>query len=402
MVHPDKYLEEDIMKTLSINEVSQLVSVKAAPAVTVYLATNAMGREAHKNFRTNLDALYKSIERSVSWKYPGARGEKLLASLREDLKTLRPERSRGGLAIFYSESFRGVLYLPTPVSNLAVTADSFHLKPVLKAQQLRRSFYLLSFGHNSADFYKVTADKISRLESHSYDTYLYAISDGPPNSVYTATGTMDLGDSMEQLRRSIDIHLTVENLPLLLAGSLYHQNIYRNTCTYPYLVESGMNGDTTRQTPDGLYHVSSVFMEQYFSAFQEHAIRSFERAELQGETTSKLKDIARAAVHGKIRHLFVAEDRHIWGQLCQETGEITIVSGHQRCGNDDILDDLAEIILAQKGEVTVLPSILMPDNQPVAAILKTSPNMKSDMKSLDSFMPAMVPPSLDHSIRFSA
>ena len=36
-----------------------------------------------------------------------------------------------------------------------------------------------------------------------------------------------------------------------------------------------------------------------------------------------------------------------------------MIQGRENDGNDDILDDLAELTLQRSGEVTVLPSLLM-------------------------------------------
>jgi hypothetical protein len=56
--------------------------------------------------------------------------------------------------------------------------------------------------------------------------------------------------------------------------------------------------------------------------------------------------------------------------LNRETGEISLSGTVQEGGGDDLLDDLAEAVLARSGDVLVVPKARMPGVEPAAAILR--------------------------------
>lgn len=389
------------MKRLKLKEALGLISAKSSPAISIYLGTNVSGRDSHRTLADNLHKLYQSTEAVIKQKYQGKVARPLLDGLKQALRSIRLRRSRGGIALFHSEGFTGLLKLPTPVKDLTVTADSFHLKPVLKASQLRRSFYLLAFESDSGHFYKVSADKITKLESANVlSSYAHGtIGESPPSAKSRIRGTDNLEMSLEDLNRKLELHCSLERLPLLLAGSVYHQNLFRSMSAYPYIVEGGMSGDISQHNQRSLWYMSSIFMEQYFAAFDDQVLKRFEQAEMKGHTTSRLGIIASAAVRGNVKHLLIAEDRHIWGRFDRSTGKLRLVTEHDKAGTDDVLDDIAEVTLLKQGEVTVLPSILMPEGQPIAAILKGAAHMNFARQEITGYLPA---PILSHSIRVAA
>ena len=76
-----------------------------------------------------------------------------------------------------------------------------------------------------------------------------------------------------------------------------------------------------------------------------------------------------AAAESRIESLFVESDRLIPGRLDQTTG-ITTLSSMENPQVDDLLDDLAELVLNKGGKVVVAPSRHMPTTTGVAAIFR--------------------------------
>lgn len=77
------------------------------------------------------------------------------------------------------------------------------------------------------------------------------------------------------------------------------------------------------------------------------------------------------ALARKVKHLFVNEKMNVWGKINYETGSFTY-SPRQTETEDDVLDDLAEIVLRNHGVVTVLPPAKMPGERAACAILTGS------------------------------
>jgi hypothetical protein len=93
---------------------------------------------------------------------------------------------------------------------------------------------------------------------------------------------------------------------------------------------------------------------------------SFHTARAQHAASADLSDVARAAVAGRVATLLVEADRVIPGIVDRTSGAIApseLASPHV----DDMLDDLAELVLAKGGEVVVVPREGMPTDSGLAA-----------------------------------
>jgi hypothetical protein len=65
----------------------------------------------------------------------------------------------------------------------------------------------------------------------------------------------------------------------------------------------------------------------------------------------------------------VASDKHIVARLARNSGKLEQAQLDDGVA-DDLLDDLAELVLRQDGQVLVLPQVAMPSDTGVAAIYR--------------------------------
>jgi hypothetical protein len=90
----------------------------------------------------------------------------------------------------------------------------------------------------------------------------------------------------------------------------------------------------------------------------------------RGLAADILTRVAEAAVVGRVRRLLVADGRPLFGRVDRTTGEVTLHAGQTGPQDDDVLDDLAEIVLARGGEVVVLDPPKMPDETAAVATFR--------------------------------
>ena len=95
----------------------------------------------------------------------------------------------------------------------------------------------------------------------------------------------------------------------------------------------------------------------------------FEEADELGLARRNLFQIAHAAVEGRVKKLILAEDMVIWGKLDRKTGGILLNPFQMDHEDDDVLDDLAEVVISKGGEVLIVPMESMPKARPALAIL---------------------------------
>jgi hypothetical protein len=89
--------------------------------------------------------------------------------------------------------------------------------------------------------------------------------------------------------------------------------------------------------------------------------------------------IAKAAIQGRIRKLIVADEIRIFGKLDLKTGGMAIHPFDLDHEDDDILDDLAQTVLAQGGEVVLASRDEIPKGRPVLAILNHENRKESQL-----------------------
>ena len=85
--------------------------------------------------------------------------------------------------------------------------------------------------------------------------------------------------------------------------------------------------------------------------------------------SDNLEQIAESAVAARVATLLVEADRLIPGRLNLTTGEIQLAD-LANSNVDDVLDDVAELVLKNGGQAVVVPKERMPAQTGVAAIYR--------------------------------
>jgi tetratricopeptide (TPR) repeat protein len=379
-----------IMKEMSVNEAVKLLKSKSAPAISIYLKTDHKDRDGMSKVRANLASLYKTIEGLIVRTYDVRTKERLLGPLKNALSGLKLSQSKGGIAIYHNENFTGVVKVPTLVSDLAVAAESFHLKPMLRCAQLRKNYYLLAIRRSCADLYLVTAEeakKVDRFDIARKREDQSSTKERDDSRAWFKKGQKvrklkELNESMNLLNQQLALRCQGERIPLVLGGADQYQEAFRNVCSYVYLLEQGIAGDIEYMDEKGLTALSNHVIEQYYSEIDDSAIAMFQKAEATGLASSDLVEIAQAAARGQVQTLLIAEDRHIWGYLDREFGTVEVLRHKHDATSDDLLDDIAELTILKGGKVRVLSSDQMPHGQPIAAILRWQDVPHSNQTSL--------------------
>ena len=397
--HDVQLMKGNIMniKELAVNEALELVRTRQSPAVSIYLGTDVKDNDPQNTIKANLQRLYRIAEYLVSRTYDTKTKDRLLLPLKRVLSTLKLNQGKGGVAIYHNENFTGVVKLPTPVKDLAVAADSFHIKPVLRCVQLRRAYLVLAFKRKYAELIAVNADGARLIER--FDTTMYTQEPNPKTNGYWRKAAFSLKNrrnkvikhAMHILNRQLDSYWHGERRVLLLVGPKKYQDAFRSSCNYMHLLEKGITGHLDDMSIHALAKHSANMLTQYFAQYDLAAIDMYNKAQASGLATTNLRMIAEAAAHGQINSLFIAEDQHIWGQLDRESGNITLMNQKGDAHTDDLLDDIAELVLLKGGKVTVLPTSQMPDQLAIAAVLRWAPTSTNSMPAVQQIVHSKLP-----------
>ena len=293
---------------------------------------------------------------------------KLAKALLEQLHKLNPSEivkaNKMSFAFFVTESFAGFIFVPFPVYENVVVARSLHLKPIISWLKSGDQFYLITLSPKlcrliRGDSFSLTEIKSVNLSSIDYDKNKN-ISDMTIKSKL-------LTHAEEEFYQ----HVKNNNFPIILGGAADLQELYKRINRDPDVLRERIIGNLDRSTFEDLHNDCLEILNAIRFSNDRSVLAHYQEMKHHGKVIEELNEITIAAIQGRIRNLMVASDRFLWGFLDKTTGKITShINKNLAIPEDDILDDLAEIVIARGGSITLLRHNEMPSDNEAIALLR--------------------------------
>ncbi|WP_400263580.1 hypothetical protein ACFX5U_09800 [Sphingobacterium sp. SG20118] len=161
--------------------------------------------------------------------------------------------------------------------------------------------------------------------------------------------------------KSIYEHYTKPtNLPLILASLPEHQTIFRRQSKNPHLMAEGINQNTRNLSPEELSELAwELIAPQHEQQIQE-LLDHQQAAEQIGRSHWELSEVVKDALDGKIETLLIEENRMILGKIIAAERRIQFPTVDAEELFDDLLDDLAAMVVEKSGSIMVLQKDQMP------------------------------------------
>jgi len=263
-----------------------------------------------------------------------------LESLRSWIDTGEWIQETGSVCVLIQNNMRGFLHLPDSFPELSVVSDSLHIKPLI-------SHILTDFEYGVC----VQDDQGLKLYKH------------------TPRGTqlIDRSNSKEPYRfaQSIIVSNFTRLTPIFIISDRSFFSGLREKLPGNRLIRMHPSSILNKNFNQWIADLSHEWSERLIV----ESVVSYRLARDKGMTEAQFSELCKHALDGTIRTLFVNEDRHIWGVLDRKTGQYRIHRRSDQSQNDDLLDDLAELVLSRGGKVVTLPQGLMPETSPACAII---------------------------------
>lgn len=335
----------------------------------------------------------KALEESLRETYPTREIERLLEpfhALAADVSFWN--HTRAGLAVLGATGVFRVHRLQRSVPELAVVADSFHTKPLLRILQSADRYQILGVSRQMIRLFEGNRDALDEVELATEvpktitdalgeditepDVTVFSFGKAGGRALYSGHGSKndEKQADAERFFRVVDRailehHSRPSGLPLILAALPEHHALFRRVSHNAYLVDEGIGVNPDAVTIDGLRERAWRVVEPYYLGRLASLIEEFTAATSRELGSADLAQVAEAAVAGRVGTLLIDADREVAGRIDRATGHLDL-SDLTRPDADDILDDLAEIVVAMKGRVVVVPTARMPTKTGVAAIYR--------------------------------
>lgn len=358
----------------------------APPCISVYLPT-------HRHHPDNVQDpirfknLVVQVEASLREKYP-------VRDVRAALDRFHRlsgdaafwNHTLDGLAVLAADGVFDVIQLRAPVPERIVVAESFHLKPLLRAVQTADHFHVLGlsrdriqlwegdrYGLDPVDLTEFPATVQEALGSELTEPHKGVVSGGGATHFGTGGRKDELGIDAERFFRFIDkeVHDRFSKpagVPLILVGLAQNAAEFRKLSKNPFLSANGATGDPGAFTADALRAaVWDVVLPQYLARLGQFA-DDFHAARARQLASADVSDVARAATEGRVGRLLIDADKVIPGTLASDGAIRPADLSHPDV--DDLLDDIAERALLTGAEVVVVPHDRMPTDTGLAAVFR--------------------------------
>jgi hypothetical protein len=297
--------------------------------------------------------------------------------------------SRDGLAVFASPDFFKIVELQGPVTPAVEVADSFHIKPLVRIVQQGARFAVLCLSPNNVRLYEGNQYELHEVPLRNVpgnvNETLSGLKGNYPDEAYGQQHKMRPGQpptdkdnmGMEPFLRAVDQALW-ENysrdsrLPIVVCADTKPLMQFTDLTKNEFVLPQGINHSPQHMSAERLRDEAWRIIEPRYAEELERLKEQFRTAQAHQKGSDQLTQVAQAAAAGRVGTLLIDEQTKIPGILDRASGTIESIEGRSdaHAHADDVLDDLAEMVLQMDGQVYVIPHEQMPTDAGVAAVYR--------------------------------
>ncbi|NOT78956.1 MAG: hypothetical protein HOP07_08120 [Bacteriovoracaceae bacterium] len=336
------------MTELDIKNLKALNITSKGPMFSIYLSRIDSIHDP-KSIQDRWKESLSKAELYLLKDYPRVSVDNLISKLTSVNFSEKLDSLDTGIALFYSEdSFDGqvgYIKFQTPIHDLVVVADSFHIKPLIKIKNNVNGFLIVTMTSRAINVLIEYNGHLVKIDSYRNEPG----SEGK-NKKEAAEFFLNASRELNKLFNSY-------RLPIVLAGVKSHLGTMKKLLNQSMLIKESVVGNVEKIKAIELREKVYQILHPYYELKTKSAVSDLENAIYRNRIVTDLEQIAQSAVLGKITKLIVVENKYIWGSINKDTGEIFISPRQINSHDDDILDDLCQIVLERNGEVVVVKEI---------------------------------------------
>jgi hypothetical protein len=378
----------------TMESLAELTAPHQPPCLSLYQPTHRHGPDNQQDL-IRFRNLLKTMESSLRKKYP----EPETRHFMEPFEALALDRefwnqALDGLAVLSGAGMFRVFRLRRPVAELAIVANSFHLKPLRRFLQYVGRYQILGLSLTKIQLFEGDLGTLEEIEpapgvprtitdalgAELTDPHQTVASYGGVSGSIGPTrhgqgGKKDEADKDAQRffravdRAVLEHHSRPSGLPLLLAALPEHHHLFRSISHNSFLMEDGLNLNPFVLTTSKLRQRAWAILEPQYQAWLTTLLDEYRQAQSHGIGSDDLGEVLKGAAAGRVSVLMIASDREIAGRIVGDTGKYEL-AGENKASADDLLDDLAELVDKMGGQVLVMPAEQIPGKTGLAATFR--------------------------------
>jgi len=378
----------------TIESLAELTATHQPPCLSLYQPTHRHSPDNQQDL-IRYRNLLKKMESSLRLKYSEPEIRHFMAPF-EALGLDREfwNQTLDGVAVLSGAGVFRVFRLRRPVPELAIVADSFHVKPLRRFLHFVGRYQILALSLSKIQLFEGDLGTLEEIEPaqgvprtitdalgaeltepHQTVASYGGVGGGIGPTRHGHGGKKDEADKDAQRffravdRAVLEHHSRPSGLPLLLAALPEHHHLFRSISHNSFLMEDALELNPFVLTTSELRERAWAILEPQYQTWLATLRDKYREAQSRGLGSDELGEVLKGAAAGRVSTLMIASDREIAGRIVGDTGTYELADMNE-ANADDLLDDLAELVDKMGGEVLVMPAEQLPSKTGLAATFR--------------------------------
>lgn len=385
---------EELPGILNKEIFTEIANYQANCCVSVFIGTHNSGVEVNEHYDPiAFKNVLQKVEKILKEKNIDATAIEHM--LEPGYELLRDDKfwvqQSPGLAIFIADGYFKYIKMPVTPTEDVVVESSFYVTPLIPIMISKEYFYLLVISKKQCKLFRGDAFGMEYIpveglpkglgeelgDTDVSTTFRTGGRGGTGGANFHGTGGGNNNDDKAYIANYLESVddviwkqiLHYENAPLLLAGVEYLIPIYKSVSDYKNIWEDALTGSHEHEDTTELYKQAREKIEPYFQQRVNKALENYGNQSATQLTSSIIDDVIPATYYGRVSHLFVQKNEHIWGTFNEMENKIKYLDEKEE-GAQDLIDNAVVKTLSTGGEVFVLEKDKMPAESQLAAIFR--------------------------------
>lgn len=383
------------MEILTRELIQELLAISQSPCLSLYMTTHRSHPENLQDI-IRFKNLVKQMEKSLLRKYSSTEAQKHLEPFKALVNdTVFWNHTSEGLAVLSTDGLFKVISLPVSIEEVTVVADSFHTKPLRQYLQSTDRYHVLGLSLHDIRLLEGNRHSLAEIEllpdipgtitdalgddlTDKHSTVAsYGGTGGESNSMHHGHGgrkeetEKDAERFFRVVANSIyEKYSKPSGLPLILAALPEHHKLFQSVNKNPMLLDKCIAVNPASVSIHKLIDMAWEIMEPAYLLKLDTLADSFEQAKANEKGSDEIKEVAIAAVNGRVDTLIIESGRMIAVRITNLITGNTQKKDLKNPRVDDLLDDMGELVTKMGGQVVILPAEKMPSQTGLAAIYR--------------------------------
>jgi hypothetical protein len=360
-------------------QMEQLLRARHPGSVSIYVRTTPVTTEvatSRIDLRNGVDEALAQLRDAEFDKRELARLEDLLREFVDDDDVWKLQAH--SLAVFATPERIVSFRLANRLSRAVEVSDRFHVKPLFRAVTFPQTALVLALAIGSVRLVEVSPDLPAKRVRVP----------GLPRDAASAVRKASITDRSESRRiqgsegqkvlmtryaravaSAIEPFTVAAEVPLVLAATEPIASIYRSVDKSTHLVAPGIEGSPETMNDRQLARAVREVLDVLYAQELAEVRQLFTERRAAGFASVDVAQVAQAATMGAVDTLLVDIDQTIQGHVEETTGAVTLDSVGDAF-DQGVADEIARRTYLAGGRVLAVRSTDIPDEAPLAAILR--------------------------------